>query len=189
MSITPENYPQPFRFTKDNAREMAARSWEARRQRKAKLEAEAAKGRLSTPQSERLALQIERVERMMEKTTDADTLVKLTAAHTRMFKTWQVLTETPNPGSWRGKRRPRPAPPAAVDLPATPQERTPAPTPQEAVLDSPAKAAATATGLTPIQEHDQARHQAAPASPDATEIRRRLNLPQNAQFVIKPKTL
>lgn len=57
---------QIFRFTKDNAREMAARSWQARRERKAKLETEAAKGRQATPQSERLALQIERVERMME---------------------------------------------------------------------------------------------------------------------------
>jgi protein subunit release factor B len=118
------DYPQPFRFTPENARENAAKSWQARRERKAKLEAEAQQGRQSSPQSERLALQIERVERMMEKTTDADTLVKLTAAHTRMFKTWQVLTETPNPGSWRGKRRPRPAPPTIEHVTQEPPSAT-----------------------------------------------------------------
>jgi hypothetical protein len=74
MSNTNENYSQPFRFTTENAREMAARSWEARRKHKAKLETEAQQGRQSTPQSERLALLIERVEQMMEKTKDPDAL-------------------------------------------------------------------------------------------------------------------
>jgi uncharacterized protein YigA (DUF484 family) len=99
------DYSQPFRFTKENARDMAARSWEARRERKRKLEAEAAQGRQSTPHSESLALQIERVERMMEKTTDADTLQKLSATHARLFNAWQVLTATPNPGSLRHKSK------------------------------------------------------------------------------------
>jgi hypothetical protein len=58
---------------------------------------------ISTPQSERLALQIERVEQMMEGCKDPDGLQKLSAAHSRLFKAWQVLTETPNPGSRRGK--------------------------------------------------------------------------------------
>jgi hypothetical protein len=105
------DYQQPFRFTKENARENAAKSWTARRERKAKLEVEAAKGRLSTPQSERLALQIERVEQMMENCKDPDSLQKLSAAHSRLFRAWQVLTETPNPGSRRvrgGSRRPMP---------------------------------------------------------------------------------
>jgi hypothetical protein len=106
MNIT--NHKQPFRFTKENARKMAARSWEARRQRKAKLEAEAQQGRQSTLQSDRLALQIERIEQMMEKTTDANTLMKLTTAHARLFSAWQVLTATPNPGSRRVKGQ-RPA--------------------------------------------------------------------------------
>lgn len=106
------DYPQPFRFTPENAREFAARSWEARRERKRKLEAEAAKGRQSTPQSERLALEIERVLAMMEKEKDADKLQKLSAAHARLFKAWQVLTETPNPGSRRVRGgSPRPVPP------------------------------------------------------------------------------
>ena len=99
-------HPQNFRFTPENARENAAKSWVARRERKAKLEAEAAKGRQSTPQSERLALQIERVERMMEGCKDPDDLQKLSAAHSRLFKAWQVLTETPNPGSRRVKNKP-----------------------------------------------------------------------------------
>lgn len=95
--------PQNFRFTKENAREYAARSWEARRQRKAKLEAEAVMGRQTTPQSERLALQIERIEEMMAETKDADELQKLSATHARLFNAWQVLTATPNPGSRRVK--------------------------------------------------------------------------------------
>ena len=112
--------PQPFRFTKENARENAAKSWRARRERKAKLEAEAAQGRQSTPQSERLALQIERVERMMEKTADADELQKLSAAHARLFNAWQVLTGTPNPGSLRHRSSNRRPPMPTVIV--TPQE-------------------------------------------------------------------
>jgi hypothetical protein len=106
MSIT--NYPQPYRFTKENARENAAKSWQVRRERKAKLEAEAQQGRQSTPQSERLALQIERVEQMMERTKDPDALQKLSATHARLFNAWQVLTATPNPGSLRHRGRGRP---------------------------------------------------------------------------------
>ena len=116
MNIT--DHPQNFRFNKTNARENAAKSWQARRQRKAKLEAEAAKGRQSNPQSERLALQIERVERMMENCKDPDSLQKLSAAHSRLFKAWQVLTETPNPGSRRVKGRPsRPPMPTVTQEP------------------------------------------------------------------------
>jgi hypothetical protein len=114
------DHPQNFRFTKENARENAAKSWQARRERKAKLEAEAAKGRQSTPQSERLALEIERIVQMIENCKDPDSLQKLSAAHSRLFKAWQVLTETPNPGSRRvrgGSRRPPP--------PDWPQEPTP----------------------------------------------------------------
>ena len=126
MNIARENYPQPFRFTKENARENAVKSWQARRQRKAKLEAEAAQGRLSTPQCERLALQIERVERMMENCKDPDSLQKLSAAHSRLFRAWQVLTETPNPGSRRVRGKPsRDQRPTAQPLQPTPQEPTP----------------------------------------------------------------
>jgi uncharacterized protein YdiU (UPF0061 family) len=93
------DHPQNFRFTKENARENAAKSWQARRERKAKLEAEAKTGRNSTPQSERLALEIERVLTMMEREKDADRLQKLSATYARLFNAWQVLTGTPNPGS------------------------------------------------------------------------------------------
>jgi uncharacterized protein YdiU (UPF0061 family) len=121
MSITQENYPQPFRFTKENARENAAKSWQARRERKAKLETEARQGRQSTPQSERLALEIERVLAMMEKEKDADRLQKLSATHARLFNAWQVLTGTPNPGSRRVRSKDRPVPPYTQVEPLTTQ--------------------------------------------------------------------
>lgn len=121
------DHPQNFRFTKENARENAAKSWQARRERKAKLEAEAVKGRQSTPQSERLALEIERVLTMMEKEKDADRLQKLSAAHSRLFRAWQVLTETPNPGSRRVKGKPSrpPFPTFTGPIGAAPQEPLP----------------------------------------------------------------
>jgi hypothetical protein len=126
MNTITAHYSQPFRFTPENARENAVKSWQARRERKAKLEAEAAKGRQSTPQSERLALQIERVERMMEKTTDADELQKLSACHARLFNAWQVLTATPNPGSLRHRPKSRRPPPpmTAFLLESAPHEPT-----------------------------------------------------------------
>ena len=120
------DHPQNFRFTPENAREFAARSWQARRERKAKLEADAVKGRQSTPQSERLALEVERVLTMMEKEKDADRLQKLSAAHSRLFRAWQVLTETPNPGSRRVKGRPRP--PMPMCFPIGPATQEPMPT-------------------------------------------------------------
>lgn len=107
MSNTNKNFSQSFRFTKENARIHAAKSWQARRERKAMLEAEARRGRQSTPQSERLALQIERIEHMIDKTTDPDALQKLSATHARLFNAWQVLTGTPNPGSLRNRSRDR----------------------------------------------------------------------------------
>lgn len=112
---------QPYRFTKENARENAAKSWQARRERKATLEAEARQGRQSTPQSERLALEIERVLAMMEKEKDADRLQKLSATHARLFNAWQVLTGTPNPGSRRVKSGLNRAMPVSQPI-ETPQE-------------------------------------------------------------------
>jgi uncharacterized protein YdiU (UPF0061 family) len=115
------DYTQPFRFSKENARENAAKSWQARRERKAKLEAEARQGRQSTPQSERLALEIERVLAMMEKEKDADRLQKLSATHARLFNAWQVLTGTPNPGSRKVRREDGRPKPSAQPI-ETPQE-------------------------------------------------------------------
>jgi hypothetical protein len=113
--------PHKFRFTKENARVNAARSWQARRERKAKLEAEAAKGRQATPQSERLALQITYIELAMKACKTPDDLQKLSAAHSRLFRSWQVLTETPNPGSRRVRGNSiRPA--AQVAVPIEPTE-------------------------------------------------------------------
>lgn len=99
MNVT--DHPQQYRFTPANARENAKKSWEARRQRKAKLEAEAAEGKQSTPQSEELALEIERIVQLIKKCSDPGGLQKLTAAHARLFNAWQILSCTPNPGSCR----------------------------------------------------------------------------------------
>ena len=96
--------PQKFRFTKENAREMAAKSSQARRERKAKQEADAERGRQSTPHSERVSLHLAAIEALMEKTKDEDKLLKLSAVHSRLFFCWQVLTGTPNPGSRKVER-------------------------------------------------------------------------------------
>lgn len=96
--------PLIFRITKENAREFAEKSWNARRAKAALREQEAEQGRKSTPQSERIAKQIERIEEMMDKTKDPDALSSLTMAHSRLFSSWQVLTGTPNPGSRKSRR-------------------------------------------------------------------------------------
>ena len=102
MNDTPSR--QDFRFNQENARAMAARSWQARRERKAKLEAEAAEGRQAIPQCERLALQIQTIQALMVKSKDADELQKLSSALGRVFRIWQILSETPNPGSRKPPR-------------------------------------------------------------------------------------
>lgn len=121
--------PQIFRITKENARELSAKAWEARRERKAKLEAQAKQGRQSTPQSERLTKQIEAIEELMQAEKDPDALSKLSMAHSRLFGAWQVLMAVPNPGSRRAKSvRSSPILEAA---PISPVE----PTPQAVVVE------------------------------------------------------
>jgi hypothetical protein len=94
---------QRFRITKENAREMAAKAWAARRAKAKTLQEQAQAGRNATPQSERLANQIAQIELLMDGEKDADTLSKLSTAHARLFTAWQVLTGTPNPGSRRSR--------------------------------------------------------------------------------------
>jgi hypothetical protein len=113
-----------YRITKENARLFAQRSWAARRARSAKREEEAKAGRESTPQSERLSKQISQIEAQMSKTSDGSELSKLASAHDKLFRAWQVLTGTPNPGSRRGRQdRPRPPEVHCSPIP-TPQETT-----------------------------------------------------------------
>jgi hypothetical protein len=75
----------------------------------------------NAPQIIRVQRQLEQVADMIDDATNADELQKLSAAHARLFNTWQVLTATPNPGSRKaGSTRPKPAP-AFDPTPATPQ--------------------------------------------------------------------
>lgn len=99
--------PQSYRITKDTAREFARLSWEARRKREAEQAEQAKAGREATPQSVRLAKLLEQHEALMDEETDADTLQKLSAAHSRIFSAWQVLSGTPNPGSAKGRAKPK----------------------------------------------------------------------------------
>jgi hypothetical protein len=94
---------QPHRFTKENAKLFSVRGWQASREARAKMKADALKLRQVTPQAERLASQVKQLEDLMDGETDADVLAKLAGAHSKLFATWQVLTGTPNPGSRRVK--------------------------------------------------------------------------------------
>jgi hypothetical protein len=116
----PAHSPQIFRITTDNARELAAKSHESRRAKLKLLQEQAEAGRNATPQSERIAEQIKRIEEMLNDATDPDELATLTMAHSRLFSTWQVLTGTPNPGSRKSNRREKPAQP--LQPIETPQE-------------------------------------------------------------------
>lgn len=117
METLTEQPRKIFRITKENAHELQQKGLVTRRERQAKLEAEAKLGRNATPQCERIAKQLDRIETMMDKEKDADTLQKLSAAHARLFNAWQVLTGTPNPGSRRVKSG---AKQASVALTSTP---------------------------------------------------------------------
>jgi len=94
---------RPQAFTPANAREMQRRSAESRARAKAAGLAAVEALRKVTPQSERLARQIERIERLIDETDDAVELQRLTSAHSKLFSAWQVLTETPNPGNRKAK--------------------------------------------------------------------------------------
>ncbi len=109
-------------ITKENARELSARSWQKRKQHEKELLEAAKRDKEATPQSIQLAKQLAQIEYLMDGEKDPDALVKLSSAHSRLFSAWQVLTGTPNPGSRRSSKRPdRPiavapiAPEAPVD--------------------------------------------------------------------------
>jgi hypothetical protein len=126
-----------FRFTKENAGQFSAQAIQRKRELKAIREKELEKARNATPQTERIARQIARMEEMMDKTKDADELQKLSAAHARLFNAWQVLTGTPNPGSSKPSRnreqrqpvqpiQPIVAPAATTDIQVDPSKTGPA---------------------------------------------------------------
>ncbi len=93
------------RITKENAREFSRKAWEARRKRQSDEKAMADKGRNATPESEELAVELRRLRVLISETDDPDDLQKLTAARSRLFSEWQVLTGTPNPGARKTQRR------------------------------------------------------------------------------------
>lgn len=97
------DFPHRHRITSEDARIMAAKSWENRRKAKEQADKALEYVKHSTPQSERLAKQLVQIEDLMDGETDGDALQKLSAAHARLFNAWQVLTGTPNPGSRRVK--------------------------------------------------------------------------------------
>jgi hypothetical protein len=86
-----------------------------------RMRAEKASG--VNPRIARLQIQLSRIEAMMNKATEARDLAALAAAHERLFKSWQVLTGTPNPGSRRSKPI-RPQAPSAAPVEAQiPQDK------------------------------------------------------------------
>jgi hypothetical protein len=111
-----------FRFTKENARLFSAQGWQKSKEVRASQKADAEKFRQASPQADRLASQIGLIEEKMRKENDASELSKLASAHDKLFRAWQVLTGTPNPGSRRA-RQDRPRPPEV--------HRSPIPTPQK----------------------------------------------------------
>jgi len=103
-------------FTSQNAKEMALRRAESQRQAKIKAEQDAkeaaelkAKLAQSTPQSGRLAAILQDWEFEMQGETDIDSRAKLATAYDKLFRAWQTLTGTPNPGSAKSKRSAKPA--------------------------------------------------------------------------------
>lgn len=117
------NPPLEHRFTPANARMMAARANEARIKRNRAVEKLKETVARTTPQSEQIAAEMERLLGLMRKTCDADKLQKLSAARSRLLAEWQVLTGTPNPGARKssGKRQAaivQPEPIAPVNPPS-----------------------------------------------------------------------
>jgi hypothetical protein len=99
-------------FTSANAREMAARSQEARRQRKIEREATPMVPQSSpqpgdnnddfiTKRLARVRMQLERLDAMMEKETDAQKLDRLASAQARLAEQERVMAERPLPGTRR----------------------------------------------------------------------------------------
>lgn len=103
------------------AREYQQRATEARRHNVlAKKIAETSEARLS-PNDTRVAMverHLAKVASLMDKATDANEWLKLSAARANLFREWQVLTGTPNPGARKAGRNAKPAPIQPEPIPA-----------------------------------------------------------------------
>ena len=116
-------------FTRENAAFFAAKGNDKLRSLRARTRELAQIGSDTESQrnAERSEIEVERARllEMMRKSKDADEIQKLSAAHARLFKAWQVLTGTPNPGSRRSRGQ-RPQAPGAAPMEAqTPQAPAP----------------------------------------------------------------
>jgi hypothetical protein len=102
-----------YRITPDNARAMAAKSWEARRKR-AHEQAEQALTALAMPQQVaedpfilsrlvRVRKQLDRIDGMIERETDPMKLDRLASAQARLAEQERLLAGRPMPGSLKPK--------------------------------------------------------------------------------------
>lgn len=85
-------------FTSETARSAALLSVQAKAKRRAELQARSLDPAVSLTM---LRARLAAVDELISKTDDADTLDALTRAYERLFRVWQVLTRTPNPGQLR----------------------------------------------------------------------------------------
>ena len=103
---------QTYFINQQNARELQRRSVEAKNRKKLadKLAADPQfVDPANTPRLARVEAELARVAILMSKTTDASDYHKLANARGTLFKEWQVLSGTPNPGSAKSKRPAKPA--------------------------------------------------------------------------------
>lgn len=114
-------------FTSETARSAALLSAQSRARRKAQLDAVIRARSLDPAVSlDTLRARLASVDELIAGTVDPDTLDALTRAYERLFRVWQVLTRTPNPGQLRPLPE-RALPPqrrAIVDLDQMPTEPT-----------------------------------------------------------------
>lgn len=109
---TPANPPQKYFISQQNARELQQKSAEAKNRKKLadKLASDPQfVNPANTPRLARVEAELARVGELMAKTTDASDYHKLANARGTLFKEWQVLSGTPNPGSAKSKRSAKPA--------------------------------------------------------------------------------
>lgn len=106
-----DNQPKYF-ISQQNAKELQQRSLEAKRLKK--LAMEAAKNaplpiKAENPKLAIVEAELSRVAKMMSSCEDASDYHKLANARGTLFKEWQVLSGTPNPGARKAGRTPKPA--------------------------------------------------------------------------------
>lgn len=116
------NYPQPFRFTKENAREFARLGNDAKKRKREAIKKAHAADAIDNP----LARQAAKLFTVLEKIVDEMQVAgvskrrELAQTHRLLREDWQVFFGHPNPGSRRNRGKDRPMQPSVEPL--TPQE-------------------------------------------------------------------